>query len=53
MAVGLWLLVQYTGLKFWHAVVVLVAGFYLATSAIRTADQRPGCPEHPPALFGH
>lgn len=30
MAVGLWLLVQFSGLKFWHAVVVFAAGFYLA-----------------------
>jgi len=32
-AVGLWLLVQFTGLKFWHAAVVFAAGFYLATTA--------------------
>jgi len=33
MALGLWLLIQFTGLKFWHAAVVFAAGFYLATSA--------------------
>ena len=46
MAVGLWLLIQFTGLKFWHAAVVFAAGFYLATSAAGVADQRPGRP-HP------
>jgi hypothetical protein len=29
---GLWALVQFTGLKFWHAVLVFGAGFYLATT---------------------
>ena len=29
---GLWALVQFTGLKFWHAVLVFAAGFYLATT---------------------
>jgi hypothetical protein len=30
---GLWALIQFTGLKFWHAVLVFGAGFYLATTA--------------------
>ena len=29
---GLWALIQFTGLKFWHAVLVFGAGFYLATT---------------------
>jgi hypothetical protein len=32
IAGGVWLLVQFTGLKIWHAVLVLAAGFYLALS---------------------
>ena len=31
---GVWLLVQFTGLKIWHAAAVLAAGFYLALSAM-------------------
>ena len=27
---GLWALIQFSGLKFWHAAVVLGAGLYLA-----------------------
>lgn len=27
---GLWVLIQFTGLKFWHMVLVFGAGFYLA-----------------------
>jgi hypothetical protein len=30
---GVWLLIQFTGLRIWHAALVLVAGFYLALSA--------------------
>ena len=30
---GLWTLIQFTGLKFWHALLVFGAGFYLATTA--------------------
>jgi len=30
---GVWLLVRFTGLRIWHAVLVLAAGFYLALSA--------------------
>jgi hypothetical protein len=29
---ALWALIQFTGLKFWHAVLVFGAGFYLATT---------------------
>ena len=29
---GLWVLIQFTGLKFWHAVLVFGASFYLATT---------------------
>lgn len=32
MAVGIWALIQFTKLKFWHALVVFGAGFYLATT---------------------
>ena len=30
---GLWALIQFTGLRFWHTVLVFGAGFYLATTA--------------------
>jgi len=48
---GVWLLIQFTGLKIWHALVVLAAGFYLALSAIgpdvhQFLSRLPG-------LFGH
>lgn len=51
IAGGVWLLVQFTGLKIWHAVLVLAAGFYLALSAV-------GPDVHQflsriPGLFGH
>ena len=47
----MWLLVQFTGLKIWHAALVLAAGFYLALSAV-------GPDVHQflsriPGLFGH
>ncbi len=29
---GLWALIQFTGLKFWHAALVFGVGFYLATT---------------------
>ncbi len=32
IAVGLWALVQFTGLRFWHAAVAFAAGYYLATT---------------------
>ena len=31
-AVIVWALIQFTGLRFWHAVLVFGAGFYLATT---------------------
>jgi hypothetical protein len=51
IAGGVRLLVQFTGLKIWHAVLVLAAGFYLALSAA-------GPDVHQflsriPGLFGH
>jgi hypothetical protein len=51
IAGGVRLLVQFTGLKIWHAVLVLAAGFYLALSAV-------GPDVHQflsriPGLFGH
>lgn len=33
---GVWLMVQFAGLKFWHAVLVFAAGFYLATTIAGT-----------------
>jgi len=30
---GLWALIQFTGLKFWHAALVFGVGFYLATTS--------------------
>ena len=48
---GVWLLVQFTGLKIWHALLIIAAGFYLALSAV-------GPDVHQflsriPGLFGH
>ena len=51
MAVGLWLLIQFTGLKFWHAAVVFAAGFYLATSA--AGSQISDLASRILATFGH
>jgi hypothetical protein len=51
MAVGLWLLVQFTGLKFWHAAVVFAAGFYLATTA--AGSQLSALVTRILAAFGH
>jgi hypothetical protein len=50
-AVGLWLLVQFTGLKFWHAVVVFGVGFYLATTI--AGSQVHTWATHLLAAFGH
>lgn len=33
---GLWALIQFAGLRFWHAVLVFAAGFYLATTIAGT-----------------
>ena len=51
MALGLWLLIQFTGLKFWQAVVVFAAGFYLATSA--AGSQISDLVSRILATFGH
>lgn len=33
LGVAVWLLHRYVGLKFWHAVICVLFGFYLATTA--------------------
>jgi hypothetical protein len=48
---GVWLLIQFSGLKIWHAVLVLVAGFYLALSAVGPQVHR--FLSRIPGLFGH
>lgn len=48
---GVWLLIQFSGLKIWHAVLVLVAGFYLALSAV--GPQVHQFLSRIPGLFGH
>jgi len=48
---GLWALIQFTGLKFWHAAVVFAAGFYLATSA--AGSQISDLAARILATFGH
>jgi hypothetical protein len=32
LGIAVWLLYRYAGLKFWHAVVCVLFGFYLATT---------------------
>jgi len=51
IAGGVWALIQFTGLKIWHAVLVLVAGFYLALSP--AGPQIHEFLSRIPALFGH
>lgn len=34
LAVAVWLLARYAGLKFWHGLVCILLGFYLATSSL-------------------
>jgi hypothetical protein len=51
IAVGLWALIQFTGLKFWHAAVVFAAGFYLATTA--AGSQLSALVTRILAAFGH
>jgi hypothetical protein len=46
---GAWLLIQFTGLKIWHA--VLIASFYLALSAV--GPQVHQFLSRIPGLFGH
>lgn len=49
---GVWLMVQFTGLKIWHAVLVLAAGFYLvALSAVGPNVHQ--FLSRIPGLFGH
>jgi hypothetical protein len=48
---GLWALVQFTGLKFWHAALVFGTGFYLATTTAGSqASDLASCIL---AAFGH
>ena len=51
MAVGLWLLIQFAGLKFWQAPLVFGAGFYLATTA--AGSQISDLASRILAAFGH
>lgn len=34
LAVGVWLLYKFAGLNFWHGLVCILFGFYLASSSI-------------------
>lgn len=44
-------LIQFTGLKIWHAALVLVTGFYLALP--QAGPQTRGFLSRVPALTGH
>ena len=48
---GLWALIQFTGLKFWHAALVFGAGFYLATTI--AGSQASDLVSRILAAFGH
>jgi hypothetical protein len=48
---GVFLLVQFTGLKFWHTVLVFGAGFYLATTV--AGSQAIDLVSRILAAFGH
>jgi hypothetical protein len=48
---GVFLLVQFTGLKFWHTVLVFGAGFYLATTV--AGSQASDLVSRILAAFGH
>ena len=48
---GLWALIQFTGLKFWHAALVIGTGFYLATTT--AGSQASDLASHILAAFGH
>jgi hypothetical protein len=37
LGIAVWLLHRYAGLKFWHAVVCVLFGFYLATTTAAPA----------------
>jgi len=47
----LWALIQFSGLKFWHTVLVFGAGFYLATTA--AGSQVSDLVSRIVAAFGH
>lgn len=47
----LWALIQFRGLKFWHAVLVFAAGFYLATTV--AGSQASDLVSRILAAFGH
>ena len=48
---GLWALIQFTGLKFWHAALVFGTGFYLATTT--AGSQASDLASRILAAFGH
>ena len=48
---GLWALIQFTGLKFWHAALAFGAGFYLATTI--AGSQAVDLVSRILAAFGH
>jgi hypothetical protein len=48
---AVWVLIQFTGLKIWHAAAVLIAGFYLALSAV--GPQVHQFLSRIPGLIGH
>ena len=48
---GLWALIQFTGLKSWHAALVFGAGFYLATTI--AGSQASDLVSRILAAFGH
>ena len=48
---GLWALIRFTGLKFWHAALVFGTGFYLATTT--AGSQASDLASRILAAFGH
>jgi hypothetical protein len=48
---GLWALIQFTDLKFWHAALVFGTGFYLATTT--AGSQASDLASRILAAFGH
>ena len=51
IAIGLFLLVKYSGLKVWHMVIVLITGLYLASTPF--GQQITTWISHMLASFGH
>jgi hypothetical protein len=49
---GLWLLIQFAGLKFWHMLLALATGFYLA-SYTAAGPQVAGVVSRILTAFGH